>query len=695
MFLKQAIVVRNEFSTKKANGRGTRGSSPSGYIDYMTRDPATENVTPIRLKTADTLEQRYLNRESAMEEPTILRLKLRLKQTQSKAGVAFSNDTISMSQEQLRQKKQEMDEAFHQGHTWLKTVISFDPEYLEEMGIVEPGFVCRRKGGYRGHVDQMKLRAAIMHGLEQMGHNFDDLQYVGTIQVDTWHVHCHLSMMDMGQGQLAPDGKQRGKLSARDKTRLRRGMDNYLDENQLTKHMASNVQYDRHNTVCYVKRFAHQAMEERGTLQFLLACLPDDSRMWRANSNRKEMQKPNYIVRSYVNQLLASPGSGYRNALASVDRYARQRQQREGLTDAEYRELYRRGQNNIVTDCMNGVYSVLRKIPPSQRSVQTPMMTAMAQSYEFMADEALSDPMVEFGFRLRSYSTRLDHHKKEKQKYETLVQQAEKQTVDESARPFVDFLKFEEEYNAMLMAKYQHFLLFLPGQAEYEDEFSEIVKQRRRLFRIDDMLSDNSIRRMTDETRAEDYGRKVYGLRGGRFVLTAPEVLEQRRDELREQYQERVKQFQSRLQDSGMQMQTDEDGSLKVKRHIAYEFDDVKSLDLHHLSFDFPVDVPVSRVNVDHFVATAKERYELYQAAKQYLVNTGQTQGLQFLPGRDVEAMKELADKMEERPVLVRRRLTDDGVRKRGRTVTLDRDFQQDVNLAVRLAVDSQIEMMS
>ena len=503
MFLKQAIIVRNEFSTRGAGGKGSRGSSPAAYMDYMTRDPATENVTPIRLKTADSLQQRHLNRESAMEEESLPKLKLKLKKVQSRAGVAFCNDTISMSQEQLQTKKREMEQAFQSGHTWFKTVLSFSPEYLEEMGIVEPGFVCRKKGGYRGHVDQMKLRAAIMHGLGRMGQNFDNLQYVGTIQVDTWHVHCHLSMMDMGQGQLASDGRQRGKLSAKDKSLLRRGVDSYLDENQMVKHMSSNVQYDRHNTVCYVKRFAHQAMDERGTLQFLLACLPDDSRLWRAGSNRKEMQKPNYIVRSYVNELLSRPGSGYRAALTAVDKYARYRKDREGLSDEEYRDLYRRGQQGIITDCMNGVYSVLRKVPEAQRRVRTPMMTAMAQSYETMAEEIVSDPMVEFGFRLRSYATRLDHHKKEKQKYESLVQQAEKQTVDESARPFVDFLKFEQEYNTMLMAKYQHFLLFLPRQAEYEDEFMDVVKKRRRLQRVNNMLNDDSLKRMTDPDRAE------------------------------------------------------------------------------------------------------------------------------------------------------------------------------------------------
>ena len=53
----------------------------------------------------------------------------------------------------------------------------------------------------------MRLRMAIMHGLERMGHRFDDLRYVGVIQVDTLHVHCHLAMVDAGFGRRVRTGE--------------------------------------------------------------------------------------------------------------------------------------------------------------------------------------------------------------------------------------------------------------------------------------------------------------------------------------------------------------------------------------------------------------------------------------------------------------------------------------------------------
>ena len=143
----------------------------------------------------------------------------------------------------------------------MKTVLSFSPEYLQETGVVPKGFVAQNKGDYRGHIDQMRLRMAIMHGLERMGHRFDDLRYVGVIQVDTLHVHCHLAMVDAGLGRRVRTEKgmqQKGKLTSADISLLRRGVDSWLDENQHVAHMSSAVGYERMNVAAFVKRWAHE-----------------------------------------------------------------------------------------------------------------------------------------------------------------------------------------------------------------------------------------------------------------------------------------------------------------------------------------------------------------------------------------------------------------------------------------------------
>ena len=102
----------------------------------------------------------------------------------------------------------------------MRTVLSFDPKYLEDNHVVDDGFVFYKRGDYRGHIDQMRLRTAIDNGIRRLSPDFDDLRYVGLIQVDTAHVHCHLCMVDAGIGNLRPDGLQKGMLTEKQKAQL-------------------------------------------------------------------------------------------------------------------------------------------------------------------------------------------------------------------------------------------------------------------------------------------------------------------------------------------------------------------------------------------------------------------------------------------------------------------------------------------
>ena len=63
----------------------------------------------------------------------------------------------------------------------------------------------------------------------------------------------------------------------------------------IIKMMASSYELDRQNTVAFVKQYSRAAICERGRLQFVVACLPDDRRLWRASSNDICMKKPNAL----------------------------------------------------------------------------------------------------------------------------------------------------------------------------------------------------------------------------------------------------------------------------------------------------------------------------------------------------------------------------------------------------------------
>lgn len=692
MSLKQSIVVVNQYTVRQGpGGHGSRGSSPGSYVmEYMARVGATEDLTPVRLKDVDEYITRYMARRDATEAGiSVGDIKDRMRSIQEYGGVAFGNGDVSLSDESLKRLSKDIQHEFDEGKTVLKTVISFTPDYLKEMGCVSPDFECEKPGEYRGHLDQMKLRMALMEGVEKMSMEFDDLSYVGVIQVDTMHVHVHLAMVDKGQGHVMSDGTQRGRITNTMKDKLRRGIDMSLDDSKQVQRMASNVEMDRRNAVCFIKKFTHGMMERNGVPQFLMACLPENPNVWRARSNRQDMKKADCIVREYVQQVLDQPDSGYREALQAVDRYARNRQEREGLTDEQYRKLYKTGADGIVDDCVNAVYSTLRTIPEAERKVRTPMLDAMSMDYEAMAAETESDPMVEFGFRLRSYSSRLDFHKKETHKYHDTVAQYEKQEISESARPVMEFLRFEERYNTMLMAKYQHFLAFLPPDDEFEEDFHKLTKHRRRISNMEKLRADESARKMRPD-RAEAYGREVYETTGGRFIRTNPEILAQRQLAMEQELEDMKSEFRLSLADRGLSLEENpEDGRLAVSRKSPYGFDDVKALDLHHLNYDFLHDIPVSRLNVERFVEAANHRHELYTKAAAYLKASGQGEIVSQFAGRDIELMKELADRVAETGQLPTKVGESGAGGRRSRTVALDRDYMEDMDMAVRMAVET------
>ena len=675
MGLKQSVVVVNEFTNKNVHDKKNHGKTPGDYVlRYMAREGATEDLTPVR-RDNENFILRYMAREDAVDvAESVSDLKDSMKDIQGYGGIAFGYDDFSLSHHKLKKAAADIQKNYDNGKTVMKTVISFDEEYLRQHHIIDEDFHLEHDGDYRGNIDQMKLRMAIMNGLKKMSRHYDDLQYVGVIQVDTKHVHCHIAMVDRGVGTLMPDGTQRGKISDTAKKDLRRGIDMFLDEKQTVKMMAANVEYDKRNTLCFIKKYTHKAMDNRGFSQFLLACLPEDRNLWRAGTNDKRMQKPNAIVREYVMTLLQQPDSGYDKALRQVDVYARNRVTNEDLSGKEYRELYRYGQNKIIEEGMNSVYAVLKQIPDSEFTTRTPMIETMALPYDDMANEVDTDEMIEFGFKLRSYKSRLDYHKKEMHKYHDAAvaykTQEDNGETDETSKPLYDFFLEEEDYNAKLLAKYQYFLKFIPPEEEYLDGFDVLMAYDKRIENLERMMNDTSIPKMTS-ANAESYGEKVYGEKGARYMVTTPQVLTNRLTYMRGEYDRMKSEFKIHLADYGMQINDDNE----IIKDTPYDFDDVKSLDLHHLLYDFPYDFKVSVVNTDKFIVASDARYEAYMKAREYLVNSGQEDMIRSFPVADIELQKSTADRFRIDNVLKTKRDTSESKRKETKTVRIDYDF--------------------
>jgi hypothetical protein len=721
MGLKQDVVIVNEFSIPVPSGKkgrkGTRGGTPGDYVTrYMARDMATESLAPIRRARTDDFIMRYMARRSATEAVDVRdrkTLKRRMADAQGEGGVAFGYDQVSLSHEHLQAASKDIQQLFDNGHTVMKTVLSFDQEYLRKHKIIPEDFVCTARGDYRGHIDQMKLRLAIMHGLDRMGRTlYDDLRYVAVIQVDTEHVHCHLAMVDAGPGRLAADGTQKGKINARAKSLLRRGVDAWLDEKQTVKHLASAVGYEKRNVTTFVKRWAHQQMLRESLPQFLLACLPQDKRLWRAGTNAESMLKPNRIVHQLVQEVLDRHDSPMNQAKAEIREYANHRRDTEGLSTEEWHTLVDRGEAQIVERSVNAVYALLRQLPEDALQVRTPMLDAMGMDYEQLARRAHTkqeDQIVGFGFRLRSFAARLEHHVDRRQHFHEEARAWEAADDEGKAvaasRAVYDFFREEESYHARVASKYRGFLRFAPPSATWYDDWKNVADYGERIISLESMRHDTSLRRTKDDDEAERIGHDIYGQPGGRLVARGDKdsarVLEERVRRMRATYAVMVDDLRVQLAGKGLNFSVVSDpatgrDTATVTPGAEHDFEDVKGLDLHHMRYDFANDVQVGKRTLRVFREQALARAEALDAAVEYLVASGQEAALDELPLQDVQAMSRLAEQIEADPLamlpshvaeLARAR----AIAKRSRTVRLSEDLAEQMTHQVDLAVSTNV----
>lgn len=693
MGLKQSIVVKNQFTVKTGDNGGRRGKTPGRYVlRYMARKDATEPIAPIRQSRADDFIKKYMVRKDATEP---LRDPKLVKQTAEDVvrfgGVAFGYGQIALSDEDLVKASDDIQKCFDEGKTVMKTVLSFDEDYLRENGIIDPNFVFQRAGDYKGHIDQMKLRKAIMSGLERFGRSYDDLQYVGVIQVDTGHVHCHLAMVDKGVGKLAPNGEQKGKMTQRSMNQLRRGIDVALDDQKTIQFMASQYQTEKRNVKSFVKKMSYLAIDEHGLGQLMLAALPEDSRLWRADSNNKRMKRANNLAREFVNKMFEKEGSGYREAQASVLAYVNKRSDREGLSEKDKAMLIKNGYKKIEDKAINTVYEILRQYRGEDLTVHTRMMDIAVSDLDDLAGQK-DDPLAQFGYRLRSYSSRRKHHMEEKHKYKQRVRELEDTpNRNEIADKFLEFYRFEAMYHAQLQAKYQSFLSFLPKRDVYEDRIKDLMDYEKRMVNLERMMNDKSMRKMNPDN-AEVFGFSTYGQRGGHYVAEKNTgVLRTRLGIMQDKFDKNMDDLNEDLFDAGFKLVQEDDG-FHLKPKLPYDFEDVKALDLHHLDYDFFYDADVSVGNVSKFVTTANERYELFKPVEEYLVRTDQEAQLEDFAVYDINKMKQYADDMKLKPVL-KSKISEAGVIERAHnTIDLSRDLEKELQDVIQHIMHEKVE---
>lgn len=727
MSFKRDILVKNRFTVKR-NGKGTIGNTPGSFIrDYMARDDATEVLTPVAKKPIDTFITRYMARSKATEDATGIKdLHQRFKDAQGLGGRAFGKDgnsdrgNVSLSDTAIRSLSQKIQRNFDHGKTALEGVISFDGNYLKKQNVADDSVKldenghALKKGAFRGKIDQLKLRMAIMSGFDKMArrkingkHRFEDISYVGVIQVDTQQVHCHFVLTDYGWGQSVwtPHGYEtKGKLSEEDKQLIRRGIDNSLDKYQKVKQLTSRITHEKQDTRSFVKRYTQKALTNSSFAQIILASLPEDKRLWRSQSNAKNMKQANSILRFYVKQVLKKPDSGYQQAIKHVQEYAETRQKREDLTNGQYQTLITNGENRIVNNCMDAIYTMLKKVPKQEKDTHTVFMDMATNDLEALANQKMPrDPAIEFSFHLRSYNKRLKKHRKyAKENYEAeqdyLNKQAAGQTSDDSLA-MLRFYQVEGEYQNRLVSKYTSLLpLSTIRNQRWKKMQEDLRKEHNKLVRMQMMARDPAFEQLPNGEEAEKYGKERYSLRNGDLRKNSPKIYNKRFESQVREYQKHVADFKEELILNNRKMGYNKRGEVIGLDEPPFAFDEVKMLDLQDTSDDFN-NQTVDQEYIDAFKQATKLRTDAFKDAVSYALKTKQPDIIARMDRDDFANMTQTADDLAQTGKLVVKEHKNIPITKK-QTVSADTDLsdkmQQEILTTLRqidqMLLDEQLQ---
>lgn len=677
MGLKQSIVIRSEYTNnaRSAAGKGSRGASPGQYVmRYMAREDATEVLAPTPIVSGDTffgaydgeVFMRYMARSEATErlkqkEDDLLQdedaygsplvLKHRFRKMDKLSGRAFGSKGLSLSHEDLTSSSQEIQKAFDGGHSVQKIILSFTEDYLRETGVLNPNFKHKGRGSYKGNIDQLKLREAIIRGVNGMTKTgrFADPEWVGTIQLDTSHVHAHIALVDkeFSDHRMKDDGADRGKINEREKKMFRKGIHFGLEDMKELKSFHQQASLERQSVVSFVKDYAYHTLSENTPVQLLIASLPKNRKAWRFGSNSDAMKHPNKIARNIVEDVFRKQPeeSGYDSAIRAVYDYADESMIKNKLTEDERDDLIHEGRERIIERSVNGLYKTLKGIQSSKLRTRTSMTDIQSSSDEELAQALKQSNSNEFdaaafALRVRGYNDRQTAHTTSARSYYDLSSEYSKAKeegfVDSSAHVMRLFYEEEQRYHMGLADKYRTFLSFdHPQNRQAVDEMKPKYDELMEIYRI--IQSDEEETGVTLLAERDAYKKE---LRDYTFECFEKGVVS-------------LKEWDAIHLTDGMTGESEVRFVLPVRPKTKAEnlnkphFNTVKAWDVHHLGLDY-YNKPDARIDAKNALVFAdmwQSRKQKADAARVYVTSTNQSLPVLDAAEKDILEMEPVVEK--------------------------------------------------
>lgn len=296
----------------------------SGFVDYTNRAEAVDIDNELSVSTSEQLiddvgidqlkkiqaevpEQSlnfpeyidYMNRSYATE-----------KQTSNKTAV-FNQHKNHLSQEEVRQLKNQLETAYQNGSILWQGVLSFDNSFLAKHGLYDME---------TGQVDQAAiknvLRTAMPHLIQREGLSSDAFWW-GNIHLNTDNIHIHFGLSEVESARekifYAPRGRMelRGNFSQKSiqglKSEIFHGLLNDQTRSRLLRQeqVLANLKTDLLRNVLQGHQVATAA--EKNFLEQAYNHLPQNKN-WRFKSNAKDFATSKFFLNRYLDSYFENEG---------------------------------------------------------------------------------------------------------------------------------------------------------------------------------------------------------------------------------------------------------------------------------------------------------------------------------------------------------------------------------------------------
>ena len=250
------------------------GAAYKGYVDYMDRPEAISSRSDLRDYDIFGTYQEYMGNP------------------EKSTGLFNDEDYISSAEKE--QIKKIFNQSGKQGGILYQTVLSFEPEWLKENGIMDSD----------GHIHEDLLREYTRIAVNTIQEKEDMKSFVWTAAVhyNTAHPHIHIAMVDPnpswipGRGRCKVDAEgnlyQRGKWKestmAAAKSRIVNKVLNLADTNkEINEIMRDRIIYQ--GKVNSFHRDYDPQIE--GAFSDLLQSLPENMRLWKYGNNAMDLYR--------------------------------------------------------------------------------------------------------------------------------------------------------------------------------------------------------------------------------------------------------------------------------------------------------------------------------------------------------------------------------------------------------------------